>query len=121
VLGILSVTGKERIRVFWDGETGSPPMFGHLQFLDDSNPLQVRNAVGLERSSPYDIRITGGLHVGTRIELDGDLDHDGSKAGFFGATPTSKPTVTGSRAGNAALQSLLTALAALGMITDSTT
>lgn len=33
----------------------------------------------------------------------------------------SKPTVTGSRGGNAALASLLTGLAALGLITDSTT
>lgn len=35
-------------------------------------------------------------------------------------TPNSKPTVTGSRGGNAALASLLTALAAIGLITDST-
>ena len=32
-----------------------------------------------------------------------------------------KPTVTGSKGGNAALTSLLTALAALGIVTDSTT
>lgn len=36
----------------------------------------------------------------------------------YGAT---KPTVTGSKGGNAALTSLLTQLAALGIITDSTT
>ena len=42
--------------------------------------------------------------------------------GFFGtAAPTSKPTVTGSRGGNAALASLLTQLAACGLLTDSTT
>jgi hypothetical protein len=41
--------------------------------------------------------------------------------GFFGVTPTAKPTVSGSRGGNAALASLLTALANLGLITDSTT
>jgi hypothetical protein len=41
--------------------------------------------------------------------------------GFFGVTPISKPTVTGSRATGAALQNLLTKLAALGLITDSTT
>jgi hypothetical protein len=40
--------------------------------------------------------------------------------GAFGATPpTSKPTVTGSRGGNAALASLLTALESFGLITDS--
>lgn len=56
---------------------------------------------------------------GTTITLNGALDHDGSTAGFFGATPTTKPTVTGSRGGNAALASLLSALATLGLITDS--
>ena len=34
--------------------------------------------------------------------------------------PIAKPTVTGSRGANAALASLLTALANLGLITDST-
>jgi hypothetical protein len=42
----------------------------------------------------------------------------GQKVGFYGATPTTKPTVTGSRGGNAALASLLTALAAQGLIVD---
>jgi len=41
---------------------------------------------------------------------------------FFGSANTSgKPTVTGSRGGNAALASFLTALSNLGLITDSTT
>lgn len=43
------------------------------------------------------------------------------KVGFYGATAVTKPTVTGSRGGNAALASLLTQLATLGLITDSTT
>jgi hypothetical protein len=41
--------------------------------------------------------------------------------GFFGSAPIVKRTVTGSRGGNAALASLLTALAATGFLTDSTT
>jgi hypothetical protein len=44
-----------------------------------------------------------------------------SEIGFFGTTPVAKPTVTGSRGGNAALASLLTQLAAMGLIVDSTT
>lgn len=40
---------------------------------------------------------------------------------FSGGTPVSKPTASGSRGGNAALASLLTGLANLGLITDSTT
>ncbi len=40
--------------------------------------------------------------------------------GFYGTAPIAKPAPTGSRGGNAALASLLTALANLGLITDST-
>lgn len=41
------------------------------------------------------------------------------KVGFFGTTPAVKPTVTGSKGANAALTSLLTGLASLGLVTDS--
>lgn len=46
-----------------------------------------------------------------------------SKLGFFGAPggPIQRQTITGSRGGNAALASLLTALANFGLITNSTT
>jgi hypothetical protein len=44
------------------------------------------------------------------------------KLGFYGATPALKQTVSGSRGGNAALASLLSALSGqLGLVTDSTT
>lgn len=45
----------------------------------------------------------------------------GGTLGFFNAAPTIKPTITGAKGGNAALASLLTQLAGLGLITDSTT
>jgi hypothetical protein len=41
--------------------------------------------------------------------------------GAFGVTPVARPTVTGSRAGNAALASFLTAMANLGWIINSST
>ena len=44
-----------------------------------------------------------------------------SQLGFFGVTTATKQTVTGSRGGNAALASLLTGLAAYGLVTDSST
>jgi hypothetical protein len=43
-----------------------------------------------------------------------------NQIGFYQTTPVDKPTVTGSRASGAALQDLLTKLASLGLITDST-
>jgi hypothetical protein len=42
-----------------------------------------------------------------------------SQLGFHATTPIGKPTVSGSRGGNAALASLLTELANYGLITDS--
>jgi hypothetical protein len=41
--------------------------------------------------------------------------------GFQGAAPMGKPTVSGSRAGNAALASLLTQLATYGLVADGST
>lgn len=38
---------------------------------------------------------------------------------FYGATPAAKPTITGSKGSNAALASLITALATLGLLVDS--
>ena len=46
---------------------------------------------------------------------------DGTGIGFFATAPAAKQTVTGSRGGNAALASLLTALATQGLITNSST
>jgi hypothetical protein len=51
----------------------------------------------------------------------GDLTVTKGVGVFATAPPAAKPTVTGSRAGNAALASLLTALASYGLITDSST
>lgn len=45
----------------------------------------------------------------------------GGRVGFFGADPALKQTVIGSKGGNAALASLMTALANMGLVTDSTT
>lgn len=62
---------------------------------------------------------TGGAYV---IQTGGGADRiriNDTGMGFFAATPAAKPTVTGSRGGNAALASLLTALATLGLLTDS--
>jgi hypothetical protein len=44
-----------------------------------------------------------------------------AKIGFYATAPVIKQTVTGSKAGNVALASLITALAATGLITDSST
>lgn len=69
------------------------------------------------------VRIGSGAPVGNSgdLRIDGVLTHAGATSGFNNATPVAKQTITGSRGGNAALASLLTALATVGLITDSTT
>jgi len=86
------------------------------------------------------INLYGGAHPTTSLRNRTFIDNDrldvrsqngattifaanaaGNQLGFYGATPTSKPTVSGAKGGNAALGSLLTALANLGLIADSST
>ncbi len=64
---------------------------------------------------------TGGSTVGGTLTLSGNLDHDGSNWGMFGTAPATQQVVSGARGGNAALASLITALAAYGIIVDTTT
>ena len=63
------------------------------------------------------------IHVSAddRISLNGALAHTGPTAGFFGAEPTPRPTITGSRSDGTALANLLTALHNMGLIEDNTT
>ena len=51
----------------------------------------------------------------------GDVAHQGTKIGFYGATAGTKPTVSGIRDSNAALADLLTKLETSGLLVDSTT
>lgn len=60
------------------------------------------------------ITITGATTLTGNFTINGSL-------GFYDHAPEPKPTITGSKGGNAALASLLTALALLGLVTDSTT
>lgn len=59
------------------------------------------------------------------IQARGDgavfLGNAGGTVGFNGTTPIAKPTITGSRGGNAGLASLLTAGNSMGLWLDSTT
>lgn len=54
------------------------------------------------------------------LTMNGPIAASGGKVGFYGTAPVTKPTVTGAKGSNAALGSLMTALANLGIVTDST-
>lgn len=63
----------------------------------------------------------GTLYNAENAEFAADLFHSGTKLGFYNTPAIAKPTVTGAKGGNAALTDLLSKLASLGIITDSTT
>lgn len=69
----------------------------------------------LYRSAADVLKTDDSLHVTL------DLRHLGANLGFYNHATATQQTVTGSRGGNAALASLLTALAATGLIVDSST
>lgn len=81
------------------------------------------------KTQEYGLTLTGSSSTGTIVANNnfggngvGEIDDVTKiKQGFFGTPPVSKPAVTGSKGGNAALASLMTALSSLGLVTDSTT
>lgn len=96
-----------------------------LRIVDGSVTWNVYSGTGgrfsLESSGGAVLHIvdSGAARFGGALEIDGALDHDGTTLGVFAAAPAVKQTVTGSRGGNAALASLLTALATYGLVTDN--
>lgn len=92
---------------------GSIQCFAATGFTRKIVALEAKTSSGDATSGYLDIQTAKAGAMGSRITVDED------KLGFFAASPVAKPTVTGSRGGNAALASLLTALANLGLITDS--
>jgi hypothetical protein len=71
--------------------------------------VQYNNSGNLAGSSMTYDPTSGNVNVAGSMVITGKI------------TPVSIPTVSGSRGGNTALQSLITALATLGLINDSTT
>jgi len=88
---------------------GGPEPIGVGNLLAIQNGQLVMDPRGL---APLDSpAFTGTLSLGTAS----------SQLGFFGVTGGTRPIITGSRAGNGALASLLSALAGLGVINDEST
>jgi len=105
-------------------------LMGANVILSSTGFLQVGSdsaIVRLDSGDPYWRLWVGGTTPGTapfRVRTDGYVyvgQIQINRAGFFNNAPlATKPTVTGSRGGNAALASLLSALASYGLITDGT-
>jgi hypothetical protein len=95
----------------------------------DASGTNMRFVVG---SDNHMIWFGTGASGGDRVLMDTYMRNDTAwlswdvpmlmqTVGFNGHVPIAKPTVTGAKGGNAALTSLLTALANYGLVTDSST
>jgi hypothetical protein len=126
--GLLSLTGAaERQRIIGDDvflsfyNTGNTTRTGYIQFNSAGSTQDVVIASSI--NAPIKLFVNAGQVASfttTGLAVTGTLGASGN-FGVNGSGPIAKPTVSGSRGGNAALASLLTAMANYGLITDSTT
>jgi hypothetical protein len=63
---------------------------------------------------------TDGMTAGGSLAIKQDLAHRGTLAGFYNHAPAVQPTIAGDRGANTALASLITGLAGLGLVVDTT-
>ncbi|MFH8926379.1 hypothetical protein ACH4D4_04920 [Streptomyces pristinaespiralis] len=103
----LEATGADLIVSNWSGPNFDGTQRSYDRYSADA--LNVQHAGKRE--------FVDALYGATRHVIDGTTN----QTGWYGAAPVGRQTVTGSRADGTALASLLTALAALGWITDNTT
>lgn len=115
--------------------SGAPSFNSYMRVVAGLSPilefpsLQPRFSQGWKVTTPADGNfVFVATPASDRVYLQkagGAITHmtfkDDGAVGFFGAGGITRPTVSGSRGGNAALASLITSLAQLGLITDSTT
>jgi hypothetical protein len=102
------------------GSAPAAPASGRVTlYVGTDDHLYIKDTAGTAQQ----VATLGGAQTYSAAQTFSDnvtLGGSGKQVGFYGTTPASKPTVSGSRGGNEALESLLTALATLGLITDST-
>ena len=113
---------------------GSGSVNLHSVVIDSTN--DVTGLIGLEVSGANNTNITSTLAADPSIVLNSNnasggieiqqqgvdrIKIDSTGLGFFNSAPIAKPEITGTRSANPALADLLTDLASLGLITDSTT
>lgn len=108
--GSVTITGGNSLV---NGNAGSVAIWGGESTSGNGGSISLVSGWGSGGTVNGSITISS--PVGSEITIYGD-----GNLGFFGGS-AGQQTITGSRGGNAALASLLTALAALGLIIDGTT
>lgn len=94
-----------------------------LTLCGSSIPLKTEAAVLKMTITPATANlINAAASTSLALQYNGTtrLSIDSTGLGFYATAPIAKPSVTGSKGANAALTSLCTQLAALGLITDGT-
>jgi hypothetical protein len=102
----LEATGADLVVSNWSGTNFNGTQRSYFRLSADAQNVQVAGKV----------EFVDALYGATKHVLDGAAN----TIGFFGTAAAAKQTVSGAKGGNAALASLLTALVAYGLITDST-
>jgi hypothetical protein len=127
IVGALPATGGTIVGAltFSDGTTADVTVYrSAANILRTDDTLQIGSAATITFGTSADVNLyrsgANALATDDSFAVGSDLQHFGTNLGVYGATPVAKPTVSGSRGGNAALASLLTALASIGLITNST-
>lgn len=95
---------------------------GALTLCGSSIPLKTEAAVLKMTITPATANLINcAVSTSLALQYNGTsrIAIDSTGIGFFATAPAAKPTVTGSKGANAALTSLLTGLAGLGLLTDS--
>jgi hypothetical protein len=104
--------------------TGSPTLgyeWGYIYCMNDGAVTGGQETLHIQGRNLLLETSAGTAAVAIDSSQNIRLGATGTSIGFLGATAVARQNITGSRGGNAALASLLTALASFGLITDSTT
>ncbi len=114
--------------VFYPNQGGSTTSYGVINNAAvGSTSLNVVNADTSKAAllaEVHSVDTSGDVHVRRNLvanQVNAAALKVAGNVGFYNTSPVAKPVITGSRGGNVALTNLLTKLAAMGLITNSTT
>ncbi len=100
-------------------EDGSVDVLSDVNILFDSGGTFNIVSTGAAAISVAGLTVQGNTAFQNNLTAQGDLSHTGTNLGFFSTAAIPIPTVSGDRQGGSALNSLLDALDALGIINDT--
>jgi hypothetical protein len=109
--------GSPAIQITGDPTTGIyAPAAGQLGFICSGGNVLTLASAAITVPSTVTTTLNGPLAAAGNASLAGAA----ATLGFYGSAGATRPTLSGAKGGNAALGSLISALAALGLIVDGT-